>query len=332
MVDESSTSVGQGPGDRLQSAAGQQGRREHLVTLYVSTGAAPVAVPSVVGQQESAAEPRCSRASMSRSRPTRHPPSRRARWSARARAAAPPPPGSTVTISVSGGAVHGALGHRRFAATASQILTTAGIQGQRPARAAARPSTATAPCSTQQPGGERHGGQGIDGHHLRPERRDADLRRRPPRPRRQQRQPHRPRVRPRRRRRSRRSADPPAVTPSGYAWVPHRRASPGRPRTPHDLVSRRPPCPSPASASGGLHAAAAESARKKVSPPWLGPAILACLVIGLAWIAVYYVTQGSFPGMSALGAWNLVVGLRVHHRRRRPVHQVALRPARYSRR
>jgi hypothetical protein len=35
---------------------------------------------------------------------------------------------------------------------------------------------------------------------------------------------------------------------------------------------------------------------------------VACLVIGLAWIVVYYVSQGSIPGMSALGAWNLVVG------------------------
>ena len=51
-----------------------------------------------------------------------------------------------------------------------------------------------------------------------------------------------------------------------------------------------------------------KSARRKVSPPWMGPAIVACLVIGLAWIAVYYVTQGSFPGMSALGSWNLVAG------------------------
>ena len=51
-----------------------------------------------------------------------------------------------------------------------------------------------------------------------------------------------------------------------------------------------------------------KSARRKVSPPWMGPSIVACLVIGLAWIAVYYVTQGSFPGMSALGSWNLVVG------------------------
>jgi len=51
-----------------------------------------------------------------------------------------------------------------------------------------------------------------------------------------------------------------------------------------------------------------KSGRRKVSPPWVGPTIVACLVIGLGWIAVYYITQGSVAGMSALGAWNLVVG------------------------
>lgn len=51
-----------------------------------------------------------------------------------------------------------------------------------------------------------------------------------------------------------------------------------------------------------------KSGRRKVSPPWVGPAIAASLIVGLAWIAVYYVTQGSIVGMSALGSWNLVVG------------------------
>ena len=49
------------------------------------------------------------------------------------------------------------------------------------------------------------------------------------------------------------------------------------------------------------------SASKKVSPRWLVPAMLACLLLGLAWIAVFYVTQGSLP-ISALADWNLVVG------------------------
>ena len=48
--------------------------------------------------------------------------------------------------------------------------------------------------------------------------------------------------------------------------------------------------------------------RRKVSPPWVGPTIVVCFVFGLAWIVTYYITSGSFAGMSALGAWNLVVG------------------------
>jgi hypothetical protein len=33
-----------------------------------------------------------------------------------------------------------------------------------------------------------------------------------------------------------------------------------------------------------------------------------CLVFGLAWIVVYYLSQGSIPGLATLGAWNLVIG------------------------
>ena len=50
------------------------------------------------------------------------------------------------------------------------------------------------------------------------------------------------------------------------------------------------------------------STKAKVSPRWLVPTMLACLLIGLAWIALYYVTQASMPGLSALGGWNLVCG------------------------
>jgi len=33
-----------------------------------------------------------------------------------------------------------------------------------------------------------------------------------------------------------------------------------------------------------------------------------CLVFGLAWIAVFYVTSGQNPVMSAIGNWNLLIG------------------------
>lgn len=40
---------------------------------------------------------------------------------------------------------------------------------------------------------------------------------------------------------------------------------------------------------------------------WVAPLMLALFVIGLAWIVVFYVTQGSLP-LQALGNWNIVVG------------------------
>ena len=50
------------------------------------------------------------------------------------------------------------------------------------------------------------------------------------------------------------------------------------------------------------------SAKRKVSPPWLVPTMVACFVVGLAWIALYYITQADMPGLRVLGAWNLVCG------------------------
>jgi hypothetical protein len=51
-----------------------------------------------------------------------------------------------------------------------------------------------------------------------------------------------------------------------------------------------------------------KSAKAKVSPRWVVPAMLGCLLIGLAWIALFYITQGSMPGLVSLGDWNLVIG------------------------
>ena len=50
------------------------------------------------------------------------------------------------------------------------------------------------------------------------------------------------------------------------------------------------------------------SARSKVSPRWLAPTMVGCLLFGLAWIALFYVTGGTTPVQSSLGDWNLVVG------------------------
>jgi hypothetical protein len=48
--------------------------------------------------------------------------------------------------------------------------------------------------------------------------------------------------------------------------------------------------------------------RSKVSPRWVVPSMLGCLLFGLAWIALFYITGGTTPAQSVLGDWNLVVG------------------------
>jgi hypothetical protein len=50
------------------------------------------------------------------------------------------------------------------------------------------------------------------------------------------------------------------------------------------------------------------STKSKVSPRWLAPTMVGCLLLGLAWIALFYVTQGSTPIQQPIGDWNLVVG------------------------
>jgi Cell division protein CrgA len=49
------------------------------------------------------------------------------------------------------------------------------------------------------------------------------------------------------------------------------------------------------------------SSKSKISPPWLAPTMVACLVIGLAWIATFYISGQNLP-ISALSQWNLVIG------------------------
>jgi hypothetical protein len=49
------------------------------------------------------------------------------------------------------------------------------------------------------------------------------------------------------------------------------------------------------------------STKANVSPSWLAPTMVACLILGLAWIATFYVSGQSLP-ISALHQWNLVVG------------------------
>ena len=51
------------------------------------------------------------------------------------------------------------------------------------------------------------------------------------------------------------------------------------------------------------------------SPPWYPVVMAGVLLLGLAWMVVYYLTQSGtdpeIPGMVSLGAWNFAVGFGV---------------------
>ena len=51
------------------------------------------------------------------------------------------------------------------------------------------------------------------------------------------------------------------------------------------------------------------------SPPWYPVVMAAVLLLGLAWMVVYYLTQSGtdpeVPGMVSLGVWNFAVGFGV---------------------
>lgn len=51
-----------------------------------------------------------------------------------------------------------------------------------------------------------------------------------------------------------------------------------------------------------------QSPRKRHSPPWVGGLMAGFLVLGIAWLATFYVTNDSLVGLRALGNFNLVVG------------------------
>ena len=43
------------------------------------------------------------------------------------------------------------------------------------------------------------------------------------------------------------------------------------------------------------------------SPRWLAPLMVACFVVGLLWVVVYYVTQTDYP-IGSIGLWNMAIG------------------------
>lgn len=49
------------------------------------------------------------------------------------------------------------------------------------------------------------------------------------------------------------------------------------------------------------------AAIKLTNRSWVAPVMLAMFLIGLAWIVIFYVANGSLP-IESLGNWNIVVG------------------------
>jgi len=41
---------------------------------------------------------------------------------------------------------------------------------------------------------------------------------------------------------------------------------------------------------------------------WVAPTMVVLFLLGLAWIVVFYITQGNIVGMRALHNWNILIG------------------------
>ncbi|GAA0395274.1 cell division protein CrgA [Acrocarpospora corrugata] len=46
----------------------------------------------------------------------------------------------------------------------------------------------------------------------------------------------------------------------------------------------------------------------KVSPRWLAPVMVTSWILGIGWIAAYYVVSNTGPVFGPLGNWNLLIG------------------------
>ena len=173
VVDQTSSSVKQGLVISSNPQEGNNVKANTLVTLVASKGTAPVAVPNVVGQQESAAESALQNAGFKplvKNDPTSSAPI--GQVTAQSPSGGTAAPGSTVTITVSGGAVSVPSVVGDSQATATQVLTQAGFQVS--VQPGSGPSQyANGQVFNQQPSG-RHRGEGLHGRHLRAERRVCD--------------------------------------------------------------------------------------------------------------------------------------------------------------
>ncbi|HEY7049393.1 MAG TPA: cell division protein CrgA [Jatrophihabitantaceae bacterium] len=65
--------------------------------------------------------------------------------------------------------------------------------------------------------------------------------------------------------------------------------------------------PRPASSSSSLSSSSSAGRGLAPSPSWYPIVMVVVLVIGLAWIAVYYIAGDKVPVIEDIGAWNFAV-------------------------
>lgn len=51
----------------------------------------------------------------------------------------------------------------------------------------------------------------------------------------------------------------------------------------------------------------ARSAGPLTNPPWFVPVMCALMIVGVVWVATFYISSGAFP--VPIGYWNLAIGL-----------------------
>ncbi|MEV8634772.1 cell division protein CrgA [Streptosporangium sp. NPDC051023] len=65
--------------------------------------------------------------------------------------------------------------------------------------------------------------------------------------------------------------------------------------------------PKPKTRKKAVYTPPQTSQQVKMSPRWLAPVMVASWIIGILWIAVYYIAPHA-PGIGALQNWNLLIG------------------------
>jgi hypothetical protein len=74
---------------------------------------------------------------------------------------------------------------------------------------------------------------------------------------------------------------------------------------PKSKVRKKPSYSAPVGASGSL---SSSGKQLKPSPTWYAVTMVALLIVGLAYIVVYYMAGEHVPLMRDIGSWNFAVG------------------------